>query len=100
MIESICRFIENEDRSATIERARDPNALALPAGQPDTALADAGVISIRQARDEFVQPGIACRPLDPDLIDISDRLTKRDVGCNAAVGEEDRLRYMRDLALP
>ena len=46
-----------EDQHARVgdERARDRQALALAAGERDAALADLGVIALRQARDELVR---------------------------------------------
>ena len=48
------RFVEHEDRGILEQRARDRDALLLAAGQLQAALADAGVVALRQARDEIV----------------------------------------------
>jgi hypothetical protein len=54
-VERARRFIENEHARLADERASDGNALALAAGQAGAALADDGVIGLRQLEDELVR---------------------------------------------
>ena len=58
------RFVENEDRRIPQQRPRDCQALALPARQQNSALADHRVVTLRQLRDELVRIGVARRRLD------------------------------------
>ena len=49
------RFVEHEDGRVAQQRARDRDALALAPRQPHAALADDGLIALRQLRDELVR---------------------------------------------
>ena len=44
------RLVEEQDRRVLEDRAGDGDALALAAGQRHAALADLGVVALRQAR--------------------------------------------------
>src|SRR5688572_1801804 len=46
-------FIEEQDRPVGEQRARDRQALLLPAGERDAALAERGIEALRQALDEL-----------------------------------------------
>ncbi len=50
-------LIEDEDGCIAEQGAGDGDALPLPAGEPDSALANDGVIALRQPADEFVGIG-------------------------------------------
>ena len=53
------RFVEDQDRRIGQERARHRHALTLAARELHAALADFGVVALRQLGDEVVRP----RPL-------------------------------------
>ena len=55
------RLVEHQDRGLAVQRARQRDALALPAGQLRAALADLAVVALRQRRDELVRLGRARR---------------------------------------
>jgi hypothetical protein len=58
------RFVQDQDRRVLQQRARDGQALALPARQPLAALADARLVPVRAALDELVRVRRARRLLD------------------------------------
>ena len=58
-------LVEDQDRRASIERARDRDALALAAGERDARLADLGLVAERQPLDELVRVGDPRRPHAP-----------------------------------
>ena len=49
------RFVEDQDRRVAQNRARDREALALPAGQARAALADHRLVTVGQRLDELVR---------------------------------------------
>jgi hypothetical protein len=49
-----CRFIQDDQRCVDEERARQGDALRLPAAEPRAALADLRVVTLRQRKDELV----------------------------------------------
>ena len=51
------RLVEDQDRRVAQQRAGDRQALALAAGQPGAALADHGLVAVRQRLDEVVRVG-------------------------------------------
>ena len=54
VVERARRLVENEHARLAGERASDGDALALAAGQGGAALADDGVVGLRQLQDELV----------------------------------------------
>ena len=54
-IERRGRLVEQDDRRILDQRARDGDALALPAGELQAVLADRGIVAIREVRDEIVR---------------------------------------------
>src|SRR3954447_23676956 len=58
------RGVEDQDARLEEEGARDRDPLALPAGERDAALADHGVVAIREPLDEVVRLRLTCRQLD------------------------------------
>src|SRR5437660_8211387 len=63
-VERARRFVENQDRRIAQQRARDCDALALPAAESRAALAQHRVIAFRQTHDEFVRISGARRGAD------------------------------------
>ena len=63
-VDARCRVVEDQDARVLEQRARDRDALALPAGQRQPALADERVVAVGQARDERVDACLARRLLD------------------------------------
>ncbi len=53
-IDAGSRVIENEDSGIEQQRARDGDTLLLPAGERDAALADPGIVAIRQRHDKIM----------------------------------------------
>ena len=60
-IERAGRFVQKQDRRVLQQRACDRDALALSAGQAHAALAELGVIAVRQAGDELLDRRHPCR---------------------------------------
>ena len=56
--------VENEHRGIGEDRARDRNALALPARQREATLAEHGVVSVREVGDELGRSCKLSRPRD------------------------------------
>ena len=63
-VEGRRRLVEHEHRRVLEQRTRDGDALALPAGELDAALADRRRVAVRQRRDEAVRVGGAGGGLD------------------------------------
>jgi len=66
-VERRSRFIEDQDRCILQQRARDGDALALPAGEQHTAIPHQGVESTRLAACELQHVCCLGRPLDGRL---------------------------------
>src|SRR6185295_15431466 len=64
LVERRRRLIEQQQRGIADDRARDRDALALPARQRVAALTDRRVVFLRQAHDVAVNLGLARRCLD------------------------------------
>ena len=58
------RLVENEDRGVAQDRPRDRDPLLLPAREPVAALADDGLVAVRQRRDQIVDLSRAGGVLD------------------------------------
>ena len=56
-VERAGRLVEDQDRGVADDCARDRDPLSLAAREPDTAVADHGVIAIGELRDELVGVG-------------------------------------------
>ena len=60
------RLVEHQHVRVVVERAGDADALALPAREPDAALAEQRLVALRQvAQDEVVQLGDRAPPARP-----------------------------------
>ena len=89
-------LVEQQDRRVLQHRARDRDALPLPAGEPDAMLADRRVVALRQVADEGVGGGG-----NRGGLDIGVRRTEPaigDVGAHRVVEQADLLRDQRDRA--
>src|SRR3546814_9309130 len=53
-------FVEQQQRRAAQQRARDRDALSLPARKPGTAFAHEGIETLRQLAQKFLGIGGAC----------------------------------------
>ena len=101
VVERARRLVEDQHVGIVVERAGDADALALPAREPDPALADLGGVAVgKLAHDEVVQLGDPRRPLHRRLVDIGGRAPEGDVRRDRVVGKEDLLRHVADRALP
>src|SRR5215207_5389734 len=68
-VEGGCRLVEDEDRRVLEDHPCDRDALALPAGELDAALADMRLVAVPafvvlELQDEVMRMGEACRTLD------------------------------------
>ena len=54
-VEGAGRLVEDQERWIAQQRPRDRDALALPAGEPRAALAQQGVVGLRELGDELVR---------------------------------------------
>ena len=63
-VERARRLVEQQDRRVLEDRARDRDALPLPAREPHAALAEERVVALRQRAQELVGLGRARRGLD------------------------------------
>src|ERR1700722_12773963 len=79
IVEGARGLIENEDARLFVQRSSDADALPLAAGEPNPALADEGIISLRPALDEFGDLSLARRVAHPLEIDLVARHAKGDV---------------------
>ena len=92
VVECTGGLVEYEQVRIVVKRPGDPDALPLPAGQSNTALADLGVVTVRElAHHEVVEVGDARCPLDRLQIKVLPRHTERDVGSDRVIGKEDAL---------
>src|SRR4051794_34429821 len=57
-------FVEDEDLRISEDGSRDAEALALPAGEFEPALADDRVVTLRKSGDEFVRVRLLRRGAD------------------------------------
>lgn len=93
-------LIENEEVRVAVKRPHDADALALTAGQPDTAFAYHRRVAILQTCHEAVERGYARGPLERGRVDLIEVQSKGDVGGNDIVEKEDRLRHVAHRFLP
>ena len=100
VVERAGRFVEHQHRRLLVDRAGEAEPLSLPARQPHAMFADDRVIAIGQGRDEFAELGDVGGARHSGQIDGGGGHAERDVAGDAGVGKEDRLRNMRDVALP
>ena len=87
------RVVEDEDPRVDEDRARDREPLALTAGERDAALADHGLVAVRQGLDELVRLGRARR-----LLDLLVGRVGRAEGDVLADGRGEEERILRDHA--
>ena len=90
-IEARSRFVQNQDARVGQNRARDRNALALPAGKFHAALADDRVVRFRKTLGEFVHARDPARRQNFFLARVGPR--KRHVLANRAVKQERLLQH-------
>ena len=90
------RVVEDQDARVGDERAGDRDALALAARERQAALADHGVVALRQRRDEVVRLRAARRLLDLGVARIRPR--EGDVVAHRGGEQERVLRDRRDRA--
>ena len=83
-----------------VEGAGDADALALAAGKPDAALADAGIEPARQAGDRRVELRDAQRRGHAPLVDVAVDDAERDVAAQRVVEQQDLLRHVADVPAP
>ena len=60
-VEAGGRLVEDQDRRVAKQDARDPDPLALAAGEPDPGGSELGVVAVRQPVDELVRARYLCR---------------------------------------
>ena len=89
------RLVQDQDRRVLQQRARNRQALALPARQLLAALADAGLVLLRQRHDEIVRVRGARRRLD--VVARRAGRSVRDVAGNRLVEQHRLLRHDADL---
>ena len=94
-IEARRRFVENQHARIGENRARDRDALPLPARQLDAALADDRVVAVREPEDELLAVRDARRRLD--LVERRRRIGVADVLGDRAVEEKVLLQHRREL---
>src|SRR5665647_3506241 len=82
-------LVQHEDRRVLVQRAGDRDALLLPSGQLEAALADLGVVGQREPLDERLDVGAARGFLDRVLVGAG-RVAVRDVLPDGP-GEERRV---------
>ncbi len=88
-VEGAGGFVEDEDAGVGEDGAGDGDALALAAGELDAALADDGVVLLREALGELVDAGDAAG--FHDLLFGGLRAAEEDVLADGAVEEEGLL---------
>ena len=91
------RLVEHQDRRVAQQRPGDGDALTLPAGETDAALADDGPVTLGQLHDEPVCVGGAGRGLE--LFPGGIGLSETQVVLDAAVEEIGVLIYDGDVAV-
>ena len=79
------RLVEHQDGRVAQERARDRDALPLPAREPDAALADHRVVALRQTQDELL--GVRGARGRAELVGARVGLAHPDVVLDGAVEE-------------
>ena len=95
LIEVGVGLVEDDEARVAEHRARQPDALALPARQPHPAVADVGVVTLRKMPDHLVRMGVR-RRLDYRLV--VDYLHARNVVAHLAGEQLDVLRQEADVA--
>ena len=77
------RFIEDDDGRVAQKRPRQRHALPLAAGKAHAALAEHGLVAVRQAGNEIVDAGFLCGLLD--LLARGLRLAHADIVLHSAI---------------
>src|SRR5947207_5916128 len=85
-----------EDRGVADQRARDGDALALPARERGAALTDHGIVAVFQLADEFVRVRGARRGLD--LLRGGPGFSVRDVLADRGAEQDRLLQHQADVA--
>ncbi len=94
------RLVEEKHVGLPVERTGYADALALSAREAAAALPDVGVDPFRQPGDQLPELCRAERLHDPLPVDLPGGDAQRDVGREAAVGDEKVLRDVPDAVLP
>ena len=101
VIECTSGFIEDQHLRVVVQRSGDADALALSAREAHAALADGGLVLLRQVADhELVQVGDFRGALHGNLINLFEFYAKGNVGGHCIVGEIDLLRHIANGTLP
>src|SRR5439155_19755410 len=87
-------LVENEDLRIGEDRGGDGEALALPAGEFEAALADERVVGLRKLLDELVRVGAARGVEDVGVADMTPAV--RDVVAHASIKQKDLLLHDRE----
>ena len=95
-VQSRHRLVQDEDRGVADQRARDGDALALPARERGAALTDHGVVAVFQLTDEFVRVRGARRGLD--LLRGGPGFPVRDVLADRGAEQDRLLQHQADVA--
>ena len=96
VVERAGRLVEDQDARIGDQRAGDGDALALAARKAAAALADHGVVALRQLEDEVMRAG-ELRRLDHPLHRHAG-IGERDVVADRAVEQHVLLQHHADLA--
>src|SRR5581483_7536989 len=95
-VERGSRFVEDQNRRVLENRARNRDALPLPAGKNQAALADYCIVPARQFADKFIGKSGARGGPDRSVIVTAPVSTVSDVGAHRVIEEMDFLRDHRD----
>ena len=99
-VEGARGFVKYEHIGLAVEGTGDADALPLATGQANAALADSGLVAVRERGHEVVDAGSAGGFFDSFQVDFFRWDRKCDVLRDARVGEKDRLRHMGDMPPP
>ncbi|HEX4736155.1 MAG TPA: hypothetical protein VH331_01200 [Allosphingosinicella sp.] len=94
------RLVEDQHLGLLVESAGDADALALAAREADAALAHLRLVVVGQLFHEIGDMGGAGAGADALAVDSVCRHAESDIGGDALVGEEDRLRHVGERRLP
>jgi len=86
------RFVEDDDAGVTVHGARQPDALALPAGKQAAGFAHCGVVAAREVQDHVMHPG-TCGGLDYLV-----RVDRPEAGDILGDGPVEQLDILRQIA--
>ena len=93
-------LIEDQNFRVVVERPGNADALALAAGEADTAVADLGIKALRKSADEFIQLRFLQHLPEAFLTDLVCIDAEGDVLADGFVNKIDALRNVADLGQP